>query len=79
MALEQLKQTKLYQSLFKKLGNDVDFPEIETALLEVSIVNVFFVHDTDDLMSAFYWNASTKGFDYWSSIYNRARQNDYNF
>lgn len=79
MNLEQLKQTELYQSLFRKLGNDVDFPDIETALLEVAIVNADFLGDTDDLLGAFHWAISTEGHEYWNSIYNRWRQNEYNF
>lgn len=79
MNLEQLKQTKLYQSLFRKLGNDVDFPDIETALLEVVSGYFAFNRDADTLLGAFHWNSSPKGFAYWESIYNRWRQNEYNF
>lgn len=79
MTLEQLKQTKLYQSLFRKLGNDVDFPDIETALLEAAIVNADFSGNTDDISGAFDWDESTEGYEYWNYIYNRWRQNEYNF
>ena len=77
MTEELFKKTKLYQNLYKALGNDIDFDEIVANCLQVITsgkgvkVGVNYAVNSSNVDEAFLWVSTTQGHAYWSGIYRR--------
>lgn len=76
MTEKEFKNTKLYQNLYKALGNDIDFDEIVANCLQVITSGIGLNRSADvvndpNVDRAFLWASTVQGRDYWSNVHGR--------
>jgi hypothetical protein len=77
MTEELFKKTRLYQNLYKALGNDIDFDEIVANYLQVITsgkgrkFNFEDTGDSSNVDEAFIWSSTAQGREYWGNVHHR--------